>query len=55
MRSNGIMHLAEGLAGDPHLLDLLHRFDHDGHGLAIRLRVECSAGETAAAILSARR
>ncbi len=28
---DGVVDLAEGLAGDPHLLDLLRRFDHDGH------------------------
>jgi hypothetical protein len=25
------VHLAKSLAGDSHLLDLLRRFDHDGH------------------------
>ncbi len=34
VRRDGVMDLAEGLAGDPHLLDLLRRFDHDGHRLA---------------------
>src|SRR5258708_36706595 len=32
MRGNGVVDLAEGLAGDTHLLDLLRRFDHDCHG-----------------------
>ena len=31
MGRDGVMDLAEGLAGDPHLFDLLRRFDHDGH------------------------
>ncbi len=31
MRRNRVVDLAECLAGDPHLLDLLRGFDHDGH------------------------
>ena len=31
MGGDGVVDLAKGLAGDPHLLDLLRRFDHDGH------------------------
>ena len=30
---DGVMDLAEGLAGDAHLLDLGGGFDHDGHRL----------------------
>src|SRR6202453_5440784 len=31
IRRDRIVHQAKGLAGDSHLLDLLRRFDHDGH------------------------
>ena len=45
---DGIVDLAKGLAGDPHLFDLLRRFDHNGHaGTGLRLQsAEKSQGKS---------